>query len=140
MEPTTRSPEFRGAYSVFKSWYHHIIARSPIPLRADMAKFKGDYATLYQREKPTLLGRLIPTHVKPFRVDGDVSLEGEVEAAVLRLKFHKAGGNTHLHAEHFKKWLREAYSTEGKSTPPPGRSGGRIWWISLSPCDITGIS
>ena len=34
------------------------------------------------------------------------------------LQLHKAGGHTHLRTEHFNKWLREEYSSEGTSTPP----------------------
>ena len=44
---------------------------------------------------------------------------GGVEAAVQRLQLHKALGHTHLHTEHFKIWLQEAYPFGGGGPPPP---------------------
>ena len=44
--------DFRGAYSVLKSWYHHLSARSLNPYQANMDKSTKDYATLYQHEDP----------------------------------------------------------------------------------------
>ena len=74
-----------------------------------------------------------------FRVNDDIPSERWKEAAVQRLHPHKLGGHTNLRAEHFKKWIREAYPTEGTSTPPV-RSGDRRWWRSLSSCGSMGIS
>ena len=39
-----------------------------------------------------------------------------MEAAVLRLRPLKSVRHTHLRAEHFKQWLREAYPTENSKT------------------------
>ena len=39
-----------------------------------------------------------------------------MEAALLRLRPHRAGGHTHLRAEHFKYWRREAYPGEQLKT------------------------
>ena len=36
MEPTMRSPNLRGAYTVLKRWYRHIFDRAPNPSWADM--------------------------------------------------------------------------------------------------------
>ena len=40
-----------------------------------------------------------------------------MEAAVRRLRPHRAGGHTHLRAEHFKQWRREAYPGEQLKNP-----------------------
>ena len=37
---------------------------------------------------------------------------------VIRLRPHRSGRHTHLHAEHFKQWRREAYPGENLKTPP----------------------
>ena len=58
-----------------------------------MAKFTGYYAALYRWEEPTPSRRPVPTHVKSFKVNGNVPLEGGVEAAVGQIQLH-----THLHA------------------------------------------
>ena len=50
--------------------------------------------------------RPVVTYVALFRVNDDVPLEVEVDAEVRRLCLNKAGGHTHLHAEHFKEWLQ----------------------------------
>ena len=42
----------------------------------------------------------------------------EVDSAVRRLRPHRADGHTHLHAEHFKQWRREANPKEQSKTPP----------------------
>ena len=70
-----------------------------------MVKVTGDYFELYQREDPTLPGRPVTTHVTPFRVNDDIPLDAEVEAAVRQLRLNKAGRHTQVRAEHFKKCL-----------------------------------
>ena len=45
-------------------------------------------------------------------------LEAEVEAEVHHLCPLKAGGHTHLRAEHFKQWLWETYPGENSKKPP----------------------
>ena len=83
-----------------------------------MVKVTGDYSALYRRGKLTLPpGRLVPTHVTPFRVNSDVPLEEGVEAGVRRIHLHKLGGHIHLRAEHFKQWLREVYLDKVTSNP-----------------------
>ena len=44
--------------------------------------------------------------------------EVELEVEVRRLFPFKEGGHTHLHAENFKQWLREALPRENSETPP----------------------
>ena len=41
-----------------------------------------------------------------------------MEAAVRRLRPHRAGRHTHLQVDHFKQWQREAYPGEQSKTPP----------------------
>ena len=103
--PTIRSPDFRGAHAILKRRYCHASARAPNLSQEDMAKVTRDYAELYWRGKPTPRGRSLTTHVKLFEVNDNFPLEGEVEVMVQQLQLHKSGGYTHLHAEHFKKWL-----------------------------------
>ena len=83
-----------------------------------MEKFAGGYTALYQQEDMALPVRSVLTHVTPFRVNNDVRSESDMEAAVRRLCLNKSGVNTHLRTEHFKKWMWEAYPSEGTSTPP----------------------
>ena len=77
-------------------------------MRSDMEKVTGDYAALYRQEDPTIPGRPVPIHIRPFRINNDAPTEAtvEVEAAIRRLLLNKAGGHTHLRSEEFKKWLR----------------------------------
>ena len=49
-----------------------------------------------------------------------------MEASVHRLRINREGGHTHLQAEHFKMWLREAYPE--KEAPPPPKS---VKWMKL---------
>ena len=121
MEPATGKTDLQGAYTVIKRGYHHMYKREPNPSRADMDKVTGDYVAMYWRKEPPhppLPRRLVPTQVTPFRVNGNVPSEGEVEAEVQHIQLHKEGGYTHLGAEHFNKWLREAYLDERTPTPP----------------------
>ena len=52
------------------------------------------------------------THVDPAKLNNDITSEVEVKAAVRCLLPHRAGGHTHIRAEHFKQWQREAYPGE----------------------------
>ena len=54
----------------------------------------------------------------PAKMNDKVTLEAESEVSVRRLRPSRAGGHTHLCAEHFKKWRREAYPGERLKTPP----------------------
>ena len=63
-------------------------------------------------------GRNVPTHFIPFRINDKLTIEVEVEASVRCLCMNKADIQTHLIADHFKNWLREAYPMEGNSTHP----------------------
>ena len=49
-----------------------------------------------------------------------------MEASVRLLCLNKVGVHTHLRAEHFVKWLWEAYLAEGASAPP-----NQEWWQKL---------
>ena len=66
-----------------------------------MEKFSGYFQNLYQREYPHPPGLPLTKHVRPAKVNDEIP--SEVEAAVRRLRPHRAGGNTHLRKEHFKK-------------------------------------
>ena len=55
-------------------------------------------------------------------VNDDIPLDLGVEEAFRQLRLNKASRNTHLCAEHFKKFLQEAYPAEGTSTPPQYRT------------------
>ena len=103
---------------VLNRWYRHFSERAPDPYQADMAKVAWDYVALYWWKEPTPHGRAVPTHVKPFKVNENFLFEGEGEAALQQIRLHKAGGHTLLCAEHFTKWLREAYPAEETSTIP----------------------
>ena len=46
----------------------------------------GDYSELYQKEDPCPPVWTVPTHVIPFDIDDEKITEGEIEAAVIRLK------------------------------------------------------
>ena len=91
-----------------------------------MEKVRGDFQTLYQREKTPPPGPSLSTHNEPIKVNEDIPSEAEVEAAVRRLHPHRTGGHTHLRAEYSKKWQQEAYPMEQLKTP--------LWreqWICL---------
>ena len=85
-----------------------------------MEKVGGDFQNFYQREEPHPPGLPLATHTDLAKVNDDIPLEAEVEAAVSRLRPHKAGRHTHLCAEHFKQWRREAYLGGQSKTPPQG--------------------
>ena len=135
LEPTPGNPNLCGAYTVIKRCYWHESVRATNPSWADMEKVLGNYGALYSWEDLTLSGRPVPTQVTPFRFNYNVPLKAEVEALFWWLRLNKAGGLTHIHADHFKKWLREAYPVEGTYTPPQSHSGGRSWWDQHSTCD-----
>ena len=69
-------------------------------------------------EEPHPPGLHLATHVDPSKVNDEIPSEAEVEAAVCHLHLHRAGRHTHLHAEHFKNWCKEAYPGEQSNTPP----------------------
>ena len=120
-------PDLRGACAVLKRWFRHKSVRSPNPSWEDVVKVTGDYEELYRNDESALPGITVPTHIKPFWLNYNFPLDGEVEAAVQQLRIHKAGGPSHLRAEHFKKWIWEAYPSEGTSTLPPRPK----WWKNL---------
>ena len=114
--------DLHGAYAVLKLWYRHMSIRAPRPSWDYMAKFTKDYGTLYFQEDPDPPGQMLVTQVDFFQIKYEVPSEAEVEAEVRRLRPHKAGVHTHLHADHFKTWLRETYLLEGsKNLSKPGR-------------------
>ena len=91
-----------------------------------MDKFRGDFQTLYEREEPHTPGLTLETHIDPAKVNDKIPSGVEVEAAVHRLRPHRTGRHTHLRAEHFKQWWREAYHRDQLKTPRGG-SGGCVW-------------
>ena len=81
-------------------------------------KVMRDYTALYQREDLTPPGRPVPTHFTLLRINDDTHTEVEVEVEVRHLRLKKLCYQTHLRADHIKKWLRDDYLEDGKSTPP----------------------
>ena len=91
-----------------------------------MEKVRRRFQYLFQREKPHPPGLSLAIHVEPANMNYEVPSEAEVEAAARRLFPHRAGGHTHLHAEQFKQWQREAYP--GDQSNKPSR---RERWLCL---------
>ena len=108
----------RGLFAMLKRWYRHASAWAPKPSRTDMEKVRGYFQTLYHREEPHTPGLPLATHVNPAKVNDKIPSEAEVEAAVQRLLPRRAGGHTHLCAEHFKKWRQEEYPMDQSKNPP----------------------
>ena len=98
LDPATGGVDPGGAYNILKRWYCNASARSPNPYRTDMEKVRGDFQTLYQREKPRPHGLCLDTQVDPAKVNDKIPLEAEaeVEAAVQFLRPHRVGTHTHL--------------------------------------------
>ena len=72
-----------------------------------------------------MIGRIQPPPGLPLaknvdlaRMKNEIPSEAEVEAAVRRLRPHRAGRHTNLRAEHFKQCQQEAYPGEQLKTPP----------------------
>ena len=79
LDPAPGTPlDLQGAYTILKSWHHHVSTRAPKPLWTYMAKVMGDYGALYWREYPDPPGRTVSTHVTPLRINDDVPTEAEV--------------------------------------------------------------
>ena len=57
----------------------------------------------------------------PVQVNNVTPLEAEAEAVVQRLRPLKAGGHTHLRADHLKQWLQETYLRVNSKNPPMDR-------------------
>ena len=68
-------------------------------------------------EEPPPPGLPLATHVDPDKINDEVPLEAEMEAAVCCLRSHRAGGHTHLNTEQLKKWRKEAYTGDQSKTP-----------------------
>ena len=102
LEPSMGGADPRGAHAILNRWFWHASVQTTKPSRADMEKFRVEFQTLYQREEPQLPGLTLGTHVDPAKGNNNIPLEAEVEAAVRRLRPHRAGGHTHLRTEHFK--------------------------------------
>ena len=60
----------------------------------------------------------LATYVDPVHVNDEIPSDAEVEAEVLCLRLHRAGGQTHLCSEQFKQWQMDAYPGENSKTPP----------------------
>ena len=76
----------------------------------------GDFQNLYKWEEPPPPGLNMETHIEPAKVNENVSLETEVEAAVRRLHPHRVGdGTLPTHA-----W----YGTPNQLDPASGQSDG----------------
>ena len=112
MEPSTRGLDPCREHTILKRWYWNASAQAPNPSWTDMEKVRGDFHTLYQREEPHPPGLHLAIHVDPAKAKDDIPLEAEVEAAVRRLRQHRAGGHTQLCVEHFKQWRKESYTRE----------------------------
>ena len=100
------------AYAILKRWYRHESARAPNPYCTDMEKVSRYLQTLNQREETHHPGLTLETHAELVQVNDKILSEVEKEAAVRRLRPYRAGGHTHLHAEHFRQWQMEYYPRE----------------------------
>ena len=90
----------------------------------ELEKVSRDYASLYQQEDSSPLGRLIPIHVSPFQIDDGLLTKAKFDTSVHCLGVNRVGGHTQLWGEHFKSWLREAYPVKEATTPPKPVK----WW------------
>ena len=95
----------------------------PHPPRTDLEKVLGEYVDLYQQEVPSHPGRPVPTHVIPFDIDDEKTTEGEIEAAVRRLRRNRAGGHTYLRGEHLHARLGRHIERILLTTPPNQPNG-----------------
>ena len=91
------------------------------PSRADLEKVSKDYAEINQQEDPYPPGAPVLTHVYPFQMYEIFPTKAQVEAEVYRLRMNRSGEHTHLQAEHFNIWLREAYLDKEVPPPPPNQ-------------------
>ena len=91
-----------------------------------MEKFRGDFQAIYHREEPHPTGLPLATHVNPANMKDDIPSEAEVEAAVRRLRLHRACGNNHIRAEHFKQWKGRPNQGNSRKTHRRGNDG-RSW-------------
>ena len=82
-----------------------------------MDKFRGGFHILYQREEPHNHGLSLAIHVDTVQLNDENPSKAEVEAAVSNLFPLNTDRHTHLHVEHFKQWLQEAYPRENLETP-----------------------
>ena len=116
LEPYTVRSNSRGVYAILKRWYWHAFTQAPNPSRTDMEKVRGDFHNLYQRDEPQPSGLPLSTHADHANLNNKVTSESEVESGVIRLRPHRLVRHTHLRAEHFKQWQREAYPGEKSKT------------------------
>ena len=117
MEPSTVGEEPHRAYTILKHWYWYASAQALNPSWTDTEKVRGDFNTLYQVDESHPPGLPLATHINPDKVNDDIPLAAEVEAAVQCLIPHRAGVHTHLCADHFKQLRREAYHGEQLNNP-----------------------
>ena len=82
-----------------------------------MDKFRGNFQTLYHREDQHSPDIPLATHLDPAQINDKIALEAGMEAAVCRLRPHRAGGYISLRMDHFKQWWREAYPGEHSNNP-----------------------
>ena len=118
LEPSTGGADPCGAYATLKWWHRHASVWAPNPSQRYMEKVKGEFQNIYQWEDPHSPGLTLATHTGPSKVNDEVPPEAEIEAGLHRLRPHREVGKTHLRAEHFKQWRREAHPREQLKTPP----------------------
>ena len=100
-----------AAFGVAKRWYRTVTGRTPPPAREDMEATADAYEQLYTAEPPP--GDPIPSPPTPSSpVRDEVPSEGEIVAAIRRLKNGKAPGATGLRAEDLKRFVAEHESAE----------------------------
>ena len=109
------SQDIQGNYNILNRWYRELLSRQPNPSRSDLENVSKDYATQYQREEPSPLGRPVPKHVNQFQIYNRVP----AEASVFWLRLKRTGGHMHLWVKHFNMWLREEYPQKEASAPTP---------------------
>ena len=109
-----------------KRWYWHASVRQPNTSQTDLENILGDYAALYKWDDPSILDRHVPTPVIQFKIDYEKPIEGEIVAAVRRMRSNREGVNSHMQEEHLPTWLRETYPALTLTVPPkPNR------WLKL---------
>ena len=102
---------------MLKRWYRNASMRAPNPSWTDIEKVRGYFQNLYQWGDPHTPDLILATHVDLVQVKDATPSEADMEASFHRLFPLKACRHTHLRAEHFKQWLREAYPGENSKTP-----------------------
>ena len=91
-------PNAKEAWRRMKEWYQAAAKRGPTPARATLERITAERTELYSQV--TSLGEKIPVTVEPKLIDDSVPTEGEIVAAVKKLRRNRLGGPSRIRAEH----------------------------------------